>query len=127
MDVIHNNKMESDEYNEHEVLKNYVLAYFTKYFTPTESLGFMGIVTELKAQNFGPFMAKRIREEWKANTNPEVEEALSQGSEKFRETVFQRLMSDHGEDIFINRCPNCNKIAKTPRAKQCQWCFHDWH
>jgi hypothetical protein len=28
---------------------------------------------------------------------------------------------------LINRCPKCFKVTRTPRAKQCRWCYHDWH
>ena len=28
---------------------------------------------------------------------------------------------------FVNRCPACNRVVRTPEAKQCFWCGHDWH
>jgi uncharacterized C2H2 Zn-finger protein len=27
----------------------------------------------------------------------------------------------------VNRCPRCGEVAKTPKAKQCRFCKHDWH
>jgi len=27
----------------------------------------------------------------------------------------------------ISRCPVCERIVKTPLARQCLWCGHDWH
>jgi hypothetical protein len=27
----------------------------------------------------------------------------------------------------LNRCPECQRIVRTPLAKQCLWCGHDWH
>lgn len=119
--------MKADEYDEHDVLKEYVLRYYSLHFTELEFLTFRSVEAEEKAQNAGPSMAKKIRERWGEKDNPEVVAALSQGVDKFREAVFDRLMMEHQEDIFINRCPRCHKIAKTPKAKQCQWCFHDWH
>jgi hypothetical protein len=32
---------------------------------------------------------------------------------------------DHGIDI-INTCPQCGQLARTPLAKQCRHCGHDW-
>ena len=26
----------------------------------------------------------------------------------------------------INRCPSCNRIVRTPQARQCFWCGHEW-
>jgi hypothetical protein len=27
----------------------------------------------------------------------------------------------------LNCCPKCDALAKTPKARQCRYCFHDWH
>jgi hypothetical protein len=27
----------------------------------------------------------------------------------------------------VARCPACNRVLRTPEAKQCFWCGHDWH
>lgn len=40
--------------------------------------------------------------------------------------IAQRLLQDHKDDI-INNCPNCSKLTRTPYAKQCRHCNHDWH
>jgi len=29
--------------------------------------------------------------------------------------------------LQVNRCPECSRVVKTPLAKQCLWCGHDWH
>ena len=26
-----------------------------------------------------------------------------------------------------NNCPKCGKLARTPKAKQCRYCFYNWH
>lgn len=31
------------------------------------------------------------------------------------------------EQIFWNFCPKCEKLARTPKAKQCRYCNYDWH
>ena len=115
------------EYKEKEVLKNYVLEHFYHLFTELEKLGFKAAMAEEKAKNSSSNMAKMLRDRWGSKNNPDVVKALSNGYEEFREAVFQRLMNDHSNDIEINRCPKCNKIARTPRAKQCRWCFYQWH
>ncbi len=48
------------------------------------------------------------------------------GKEKLRETVAQRLLKDHGNEL-LNFCPRCEKLARTPLAKQCRYCGFDWH
>jgi hypothetical protein len=39
----------------------------------------------------------------------------------------QRILDDNRDRIFLNYCPDCHKLARTPRAKQCRFCGHDWH
>lgn len=59
-----------------------------------------------------------------SGVDEDVREALSEGFEPFLEKVKQRMQS---RKLAINRCPACEKVAQTPKAKQCFWCGHDWH
>lgn len=40
--------------------------------------------------------------------------------------IAERLVREL-EDKIINNCPKCGGLARTPRAKQCRHCGHDWH
>jgi ribosomal protein L40E len=51
----------------------------------------------------------------------------SQGFQTFKEQVAKRIYSEHKEQLKLNLCPKCYKIARTPQAKQCRFCFYDWH
>jgi len=48
------------------------------------------------------------------------------GKEKMQIRIAERLLKDSA-DTIINNCPQCGKLARTPRAKQCRHCMHDWH
>ena len=39
----------------------------------------------------------------------------------------QRVPREVRDLSFISRCPRCGRIVRTPRARQCMWCHHDWH
>ncbi len=119
--------MAEPDYNEEAVLKDYVIKYFSRLMTTNELLGFKAVHADSKALEAEPEMARVVRGRWGSEDNPEVQAALHDGPEAFRDAVFKRLMSEHPEEIFINRCPSCDKICRTPRAKQCRWCYHDWH
>lgn len=47
--------------------------------------------------------------------------------DRFWDGVRDRILSEHEEDVFINRCPKCKKVVASPKARQCLWCGHDWH
>lgn len=37
------------------------------------------------------------------------------------------LIQELKQKLVPNRCPKCNKIVRTPEARQCLWCGADWH
>lgn len=58
------------------------------------------------------------------------EDALSfvrLGEEGFKLKVAERILSDHSDEVAMNYCPKCNRLARTPTAKQCRHCGYDWH
>lgn len=50
---------------------------------------------------------------------------LDDGIDEFRRRIAERIIKSNS--IEFNNCPNCNKLARTPKAKQCRFCNHDWH
>lgn len=113
------------EYDEDLVLTNYVWSYGTSYMTELEKLGQKAVHAKFKAKDASPAMAKMILDKWGGENDPRVTQALSIGIEKFKRAVRDRVLQEHPE--IVNRCPKCNKVVRTPRAKQCNWCFHMWH
>jgi hypothetical protein len=55
------------------------------------------------------------------NTN----ELVQLGMEKMQLKIAERLLKESGDEI-INNCPKCGQLARTPKAKQCRYCGHDW-
>jgi hypothetical protein len=56
-----------------------------------------------------------------------VDELTKDGFEAFVTCTADRILAAHRDDVIINRCPQCDELARTPRAKQCRFCGHDWH
>jgi len=56
------------------------------------------------------------------NTNALV--ALGENALKLK--IAERLFTHH-KDQILNTCPRCEKLARTPLAKQCRHCGFDWH
>lgn len=81
---------------------------------------------------------QRVEREWNSNANADVRAALGNECDPekmrvllnaFRESVYKRIdqLMQISDGIPINRCPACNRVARTPVARQCMWCKHDWH
>ena len=61
------------------------------------------------------------------SNDPEVLDLLSAGPEEFMIKCAERILKEHPNKVYLNLCPKCNKLARTPYAKQCRYCGHDWH
>ena len=72
-------------------------------------------------------MYKFFQERGFVSDDKEVLELIKGGFEAFKTRVATRIYKDHKENLKLNLCPNCGKIARTPKAKQCQFCFANWH
>jgi len=60
-------------------------------------------------------------------TEPNVLNLAKDGYQQFQLTTAARILRDSADKVFFNRCPACGKLARTPTAKQCRYCRHDWH
>jgi ribosomal protein S18 acetylase RimI-like enzyme len=49
------------------------------------------------------------------------------GFEAFEVRTAKRILRDSSEGVILNCCPKCGQLAKTPTARQCRFCRHDWH
>jgi len=50
---------------------------------------------------------------------------LKFGIDEFERKVAERI--DNSNSIDYNNCPKCERLTRTPKAKQCRFCGHDWH
>lgn len=92
--------------------------------THFEKLGWKAAIARSKAEHSSGRMREILLEKWGRQNDPRVVEALSQGVDAFQEAVRDRVLRDHPE--VVNRCPRCARLARTPKAKQCRWCYFQW-
>jgi len=53
-----------------------------------------------------------------------TEELVALGKEKLADKIAKRLLKENSE--IVNKCPKCERLARTPKAKQCRFCGHKW-
>ena len=51
-----------------------------------------------------------------------TEKLVALGKEMLEEKIVNRLLKENS--VFINKCPKCGKLARTPKARQCRFCSH---
>jgi hypothetical protein len=118
-------------YDERRVLTAYVLRWYGHLMTEREAEGMKALRIEEKAESLHPgddSAASAYRARWWRVLDPHAaREACGLGAEAFRRRICDRLLADHGDAVTIHRCPGCGRVVRSPRARQCFWCGHDWH
>jgi hypothetical protein len=59
--------------------------------------------------------------------DPDVLRLVRDGYEAFEARTAKRILEECGDKVVFNCCPKCTGLARTPTAKQCRLCGHDWH
>lgn len=113
------------EYHEELVLNEYVWLNCVEYMNDLEKRVHRTVVAEQKAEHADEKIAALLRQKWSELNQPDVSEALESGLDVFQTRVRKRIVTEHPG--VVNRCPACQRVARTPNAKQCRWCYHDWH
>lgn len=114
-------------YDEETQLTKYVWDHFPHLRSQFEHRVALAIFAKEKEAFGHEAVAKLMEKRHSLANDSEVQLALSEGMEAFRRRVCQRIIREYSGDIFINRCPSCMRIVRTPEAKQCFWCGFDWH
>ncbi len=116
------------KYDDHVQLVEYLWRNYLALFSDHERLAAQRLLAEAKAASTDSERIRTLlRAKWSQQGGHHVDKLLSKGPEEFRVKAAQRVLASHNELIFINRCPECKRIVKTLRAKQCLWCGFDWH
>ena len=104
----------------------YVFVNFSNLRTMHENLAARSIDAEMKAQHSqSSGMQQMLRTKW-VSQDPEVLRLLENGAEQFYSNVVQRILRERPDKVFLNYCPQCHGLARTPQAKQCPHCFFSW-
>jgi hypothetical protein len=115
------------EYDDERELTRYIWDFYGQLMTPFEQRVGMAHLAAGKATIGHPEVAAIILRKHGITGDPEAEAALSDGVEAFRQRVCHRVLAEHGVEVFVNRCLSCERVVRTPKARQCFWCGFNWH
>lgn len=109
---------------------HYVLKYFPRLLTLDEGMAIKHAMSLQKLSNSNhdhSTLTKIYQEKGWLSTDQNVLDLLKEGYEQFEVDVANRILAQHPEKVFLNNCPQCGKLARTPQAKQCRFCGFNWH
>ncbi|MCA8831595.1 hypothetical protein [Hymenobacter pini] len=110
----------------------YLIKYYSSLLTDTEHLALKHLQhNEKLLVNGDADSRERMREmylrmNWLTN-DARVLTLLQDGQEMFIQRAAQRIYAENGGEQLLNRCRACNRLARTPQARQCRYCNFDWH
>src|SRR5690606_23689949 len=107
----------------------YIFRHYQVYWTKVEHLAYQHALGMDKYDQ-GDDQLKQKRFNWyKEHYFTENQDALNllkDGFDNFKTNLSIRIWNTYGESLEINRCPKCNGVARTPKARQCRFCFAEW-
>lgn len=111
---------------------NYLIRHYSHLLTGKEQIAYKHLLHDEKlAANDNvevreQMRAMLLRVGW-LSESAEVLLLLNDGIPAFRQLIAAKVYAEHGADSLFNSCPRCQQLARTPLAKQCRYCGHDWH
>jgi hypothetical protein len=107
---------------------DYIMAYYSNLLTLQEAKALRHHRHALKAESAKDVRLTRmyLKIGWLTD-DPVALNYLNEGYIQFILNCSERILRDRAGDVFFNLCPKCGNLARTPQAKQCRFCGHDWH
>jgi len=106
----------------------YLIMYFSELMTEHERVALRHIQSTFKLEGVKkPHLVDMYYKQGWLTTNPEILNLLKDGGDQFVINSAERILRETPEKVFLNLCPKCGKLARTPQAKQCRFCEEDWH
>ena len=112
-------------------LARYIVKYFTILLTDKEKLGLKHLRSNYKIEHLDnrDDIDQRVRAYKKIGwltEDKDVLELVKGGQDELDKKIAERILAEHADKVFINNCPNCGRLARTPITKQCRHCGHSW-
>lgn len=106
-------------------LEDYIYDYCGQFQTAEERLARNTLMYSSKTTSEG-MLAKMKQNGW-ISEDPNILAMTADGYQALKRRVVERIWREHRDMLNLNLCPRCNKITRTPEAKQCRFCHYDWH
>jgi hypothetical protein len=110
----------------------YILSYNSDLMTTEESIAWKHYISihRLKSVSNSDFRRTReslfIQRGWLLGAGYKSD-VLKDGIEKYLLKAAERVLARNKDKIKFVICAKCGGLVRTPNAKQCMHCRHDWH
>jgi hypothetical protein len=111
-----------------DALTRYILSSYPHLLTDIEKNVLIALNIDLKTLNLESSLVKhKLGDTLERIKTSEVSEIVANGPDYCHRTIRDRLLRDHRDEILLVTCPQCGRLARTPKARMCVHCGHTWH
>ena len=106
----------------------YISKYYHRFFNEKEHIAYrhLNSLFKLNGEDENSSRYKVFKRKGWITTDREALELIKNGETEFFTNTAIRILKEHKDEVFINNCPNCQKLARTPKARQCRHCGTKW-
>jgi hypothetical protein len=108
-------------------LVDYIINHYSNLFSLLESAAYKHSFAAEKAENFKSQELKDKITRDLGTHDRDALQLLENGFPEFKRRIAERILVEHSNEVVINLCPQCGRLARTPLAKQCRHCRYNWH
>lgn len=108
-------------------LRDYIFQYCGKYFWRKQKIAGFELTPLMNSDAANIGMYKILLQGGPILNNEIFKDLTNDSYETYKYRMSEIIFQEHKEELELNLCPKCGKIARTPLAKQCRFCFYDWH
>lgn len=110
-----------------EFTVEYIFTYYQHLFSSEEEMAVKHYTSLSKLEDNCDLNRLNVYKKmgW-ITSDPNVLKLLENGYEHFVRQTALRIFRDYSSEIYLNKCKQCNELARTPLAKQCRLCGHSW-
>jgi hypothetical protein len=101
--------------------------YENAYQFRTEDEKLASSTIHIKADEIHPAILEFKKRHGQYSDDAKITTMIADGFDAFKRRVAERIYGEHKNELILNLCPKCGKVARTSLAKQCRFCCHDWH
>ncbi len=107
----------------------YIINYFSELLTTEERFAIRHTHHSIKEEDSldNPRIRNIYLKHGWITEDQKVLQLLLNGYDNFQIQTAKRILEQNPDKVFFNNCPQCGKLARTPLAKQCRFCGHNWH
>ncbi len=109
-------------------IAEYIIKYYSKFLNEKENLALRHINSLFKLDgDSNSSMYNVYKQKGWITTDKKALDLIKNGLSEFYLHTANRISKTHKDEVFLNNCPKCQKLSRTPKARQCRHCGNKWH